>query len=232
MLNDLIIAHRGLFDNIKVPENSISAFKNALKKNLPIELDVQLTSDNKLVVFHDESLYRMTKKKKILQETTYDELTLFNLLDTTEKIPLFKDVLKIISGKVLLDIEIKNTNKIKETCEILMNELKDYNGEYIIKSFNPKIVHYFKKHYPNVTRGLLITDNYHDKFYNKLLPSKLIRLYCKPNFLAISKKLLKRKQFKKLVKKMPILVWTVKNKNEFKTLKKDKLSLICNNLPY
>ena len=54
------IAHRGLYDNKKIPENSKLAFRRALLKNMPIELDVQLLSDDTLVVFHDENLKRMT----------------------------------------------------------------------------------------------------------------------------------------------------------------------------
>ena len=54
------IAHRGMFDNIKIPENSLSSFKKALKYNYSIELDIQLTKDNILVVFHDSNLKRMT----------------------------------------------------------------------------------------------------------------------------------------------------------------------------
>ena len=53
-----ICAHRGMV-NIK-PENTISSFKEAMKYNIDsIELDVHLTKDNKLVVFHDFTLNRM-----------------------------------------------------------------------------------------------------------------------------------------------------------------------------
>ena len=73
-INSKIIAHRGIFDNIKIPENSIKAFQKAIDKNIPIELDVQLTKDNVLVVFHDYTLDRMTSQKGILQKKTYEEI--------------------------------------------------------------------------------------------------------------------------------------------------------------
>ena len=69
-----IIAHRGIFDNRKVPENSIKAFKNALNKGYAIELDIRLTKDNKIVVFHDDVLGRMTKKKGNIKNLTFEEL--------------------------------------------------------------------------------------------------------------------------------------------------------------
>ena len=53
------IAHRGLHDK-EHPENSLSAFQRAIDGGYPIELDVQMISDGTLVVFHDESLSRLT----------------------------------------------------------------------------------------------------------------------------------------------------------------------------
>ena len=72
--DNLIFAHRGVHNNIDIPENSIKAFKEALKNNLNIELDIQLTKDNKLVVFHDENLKRMSNVNKTLNELTYFEI--------------------------------------------------------------------------------------------------------------------------------------------------------------
>ena len=61
------IAHRGLFDD-KIPENSLAAFKNAVKNKLPIELDVSVLTDGVPVVFHDERLARMTGKDGLIYE--------------------------------------------------------------------------------------------------------------------------------------------------------------------
>ena len=133
-----IIAHRGVFDNKSVPENSMLSFKNAIKYNYPIELDVQLTKDNKLVVFHDDNLLRMTGYDKLLQEANYSEISNLKLLNTNEKIPTFSEVLKLINNRVFLDIEVKNTKRVKETCDLLMKELINYSN-YSIKSFNPFI---------------------------------------------------------------------------------------------
>ena len=105
-LENIIIAHRGNH-NETTPENSLKAFKTSLKENRPIELDVQLTKDNVLVVFHDYNLLRMTNKNLYLQDLTYEELKKLTLLNSHEKIPTFKEVLTLINGQVLLDIEIK-----------------------------------------------------------------------------------------------------------------------------
>ena len=99
---DTFIAHRGLFNNINVPENSLLAFKLAVEKGYGIELDTQITKDDKIVVFHDGNLKRMTGVDKMLIDCTYEELQSYRLLDTDERIPLFSDVLKVLT-------EIKNT---------------------------------------------------------------------------------------------------------------------------
>ena len=66
-LKDKLIAHRGDHDiKNKIPENSIPAFKKAINNNYTIELDVHLTKDNKIVVFHDNTLKRVCNINKII----------------------------------------------------------------------------------------------------------------------------------------------------------------------
>lgn len=215
------IAHRGMFDNIKIPENSMAAFKKALKYNYSIELDVQLTKDNVLVVFHDENLKRMTGINKLIQDSNYEEIKNLKLLNTKEYIPTLDEVLKLIDNKVLLDIEVKGTKKIKEITNILKDKLKEYNN-YVLKSFDPRIVRNLKK-YINSEVGYLIDGK------RKILYSNFIIKYSKADFLSISKKLLKTKKFNKLKNKYQLLIWTIKDKNE---IKDENIIYICNDLPY
>ena len=68
-------AHRGLFDNkSEAPENSLAAFRKAVEAGYGIELDVQLSKDKKLVVFHDATLKRMCGEKGNVWDYTLDEL--------------------------------------------------------------------------------------------------------------------------------------------------------------
>jgi len=224
-----LIAHRGVHNNKDVPENSMKAFRRALELEYPIELDVQLTKDNVVVVFHDFNLVRMANKTEYIQDMTYEELKKVQLLDTNETIPTLKEVLDLVQGKVLLDIEIKNTKKIKEVCERVVQETKDYHN-FILKSFNPRIVKYLRKHYPNLEVGLLIADHYQNKVYDRLLTSNFILNYVHPDFIAIHKKLLENKRFIEIAKVIPTFIWTIKNKEEIDN--HSNLIYICNNLPY
>ena len=86
-----LIAHRGYHNNKKgIPENSVLAFKKAIDNNYLIELDVRLTKDKKLVVFHDGNLKRVCGVNKSVKDLTYKELLKYNLFDTTQKVVGFQ----------------------------------------------------------------------------------------------------------------------------------------------
>lgn len=225
--DNLLFAHRGVHNNIDIPENSIKAFKLAIKNKLNIELDLRLTKDNVLVVFHDDNLKRMTGININLNELNYEEIKNIKLINTNETIPTFKEVLKLVNGKVLLDIEIKSTKKINLICKKIVNELNNYNHPFIIKSFNHKIINWFKKNKPEYIRGLLIKDNKYNKFIGKF-----IIYYCKPIFLGISKKFINKNGIKPYLKKYPILIWTIKNKDELINYNNISNNYICDNIPF
>ena len=110
-LSSNLIAHRGLH-NDKYPENSLGAFKRAIRKNYIIEFDVHLLKDGTAVVFHDDNLYRMCGKRKKIKDFTYDELKKIKLLDTNYTIPTLDSVLKLIEGKVPIIVELKYDVKV------------------------------------------------------------------------------------------------------------------------
>ena len=62
-------AHRGVHSIY--PENSLPAFQSAIDANLAIELDIHLSSDGKIVVFHDDNIKRMTGANEYIKFLTY-----------------------------------------------------------------------------------------------------------------------------------------------------------------
>lgn len=126
-LSRSLIAHRGYYNNKKgIPENSVLAFKKAIDNNYLIELDVRLTKDQKLVVFHDDNLKRVCGVNKRVKDLTYKELLKYNLFDTTLKVPLFSDVIKLVNGRVPILIETKYHNRYGVLEKILINELEAF----------------------------------------------------------------------------------------------------------
>ena len=89
------IAHRGLFDE-KHPENSLAAFKNAIKNKLPIELDVSILTDGTPVIFHDEKLARMTGKDGFISNCKFEDIQKLTLAGTKEKIPTLQEAFDLI----------------------------------------------------------------------------------------------------------------------------------------
>ena len=96
----VLYAHRGLHDNESdAPENSLAAFQKAVDAGYGIELDIQLTKDKEVVVFHDYTLKRVCGEVGRVDEYTYEELKHFKLLKSEEKIPKLTEVLTVINGK-------------------------------------------------------------------------------------------------------------------------------------
>ena len=183
-------AHRGLHKRDKsVPENSIAAFERASAKGYGMELDVQLSKDGQVVVFHDDTLNRVCGVDCRVDEKDYDELKKLSLCGTEETIPLFSEVLKTVRGRGPLIVELKNGRSNRELCEKTYALLKDYNGKYCIESFNPFIVRWFKKNAPEVVRGQLANP---PKDYNGevngvtafLLGNVLLNFLSRPQFIA------------------------------------------------
>lgn len=216
-------AHRGLFDNDKaIPENSLSAFRKAKENSFGVELDVQLTADKKVVVFHDGSLKRMCGDDKMLYTLTYDELYNYNLMNTDEKIPLFIDVLSLLGDTpIICEIKIYTSNSDISVCELVTDILKNYHCRLCIESFNPLAVRYFHKNNPNIVRGqlsmnFLKVENGIGKLTGFILKNLLLNIITKPDFIAYrhtDKKCFSFSVCKKLFKPLTF-AWTVKSKEE------------------
>lgn len=219
-MKNKLIAHRGLHDK-DTPENSMGALKKALEKDIAIEFDVHLLKDNKIVVFHDNNLKRMTGIDKKINELSYDEIKDIKLANSDEKIPLLEDVLKLVNGKVLLDIELKCDHEKYKLEDALIDVLKDYTGKIVLKSFDYKTVKYLKKK-TSYKVGLLI-KNLEGKNINKvdryLLKSNLFLKYIKPDFIACDYRILDYKNIKRFRTKNPIFTWTIKDKNILEQVK-------------
>lgn len=151
-----MFAHRGYHNAEKrIPENSIKAFQAALDHKYGIELDIHLTKDMHLVVFHDDTLDRVCGRPGSIEEMTLSELQACRLFATDERIPLFSDVLSLVNGQVPLLVELKIPTHSLTVCQKAYDLLKDYNGDYLIQSFNTLGVYWFRTHAPEVLRGQL-----------------------------------------------------------------------------
>ena len=159
-----ITAHRGF--SRKAPENTSYAFEAAVDSDADyIELDVQLTKDNQLVVFHDSEISRTTDGKGMLNNYTYDELQTFSAGSwfskdgrfDDAKIMLLTDVLELVGDDIMMNIEIKNHGNIQLATEMTVDAIKQYGIEHscYVTSFSYAALKKVKKLDPNIKTGLI-----------------------------------------------------------------------------
>lgn len=188
-LRDWSYAHRGLHGNTS-PENSMSAFRKAVEAGYGIELDVHLMQDGELAVIHDSSLKRTAGVDVKIEELTVSDLPNYKLEGTTERIPLFTDVLKMVDGKVPLVVEIKTDgDNSKAVSEAVCSVLKDYGGVYCVESFDPRAIAYIRKRYPKLVRGQLAHNSLNEEspfpwILRFLLTYNLMNFLTVPDFIA------------------------------------------------
>lgn len=222
-----IISHRGIHDNIKSYENTLSAIKKAVNKKYIIEIDIHLTKDNKIIVFHDNNTKRITGIDRIVEESTYKELNNQNIIH----IPLLEEVLELVAGKVPILIEIKQPNKVGILENTLINILNNYQGTYAIQSFNPKVLLWFKKNYPNILRGQLSSTfdkTTMPKYQKIILKNMLFNPLTKPNFISYKYNQLPINRIKHYQKKkIKVLGWTITSKEDYEKYKNIYDNLIC-----
>ena len=225
---EVYYAHRGLHDNSsQAPENSMPAFRKAVKAGYGIELDVQLTKDRIPVVFHDFNLERACKDPKKVYEYTYDELQKFSLFDSEEKIPKLEDVLKEVNGRVPLIVEIKLEWMDLTVCTVVDRLLREYKGLYCVESFNPLVLTWYRRYRNDVLRGQLAdaflkVGEYKGALYF-FLQNLLLNWMTRPDFIAYNHKYadnLSRRLCQKLYHKTAA-AWTIKNQKELDDAKEN-----------
>lgn len=219
-------AHRGLHDNLSdAPENTMAAFQKAVENGYGIELDVQLTKDNQVVVAHDFDLKRICKVEKDIDTLTYEELRTYTILQSQERIPLLKDVLKLVKGRVPLIVEMKVKTTNSRICEKADAVLRGYHGVYCIESFHPIALWWYRLHRPEVSRGQLSSKFSLDglrEIHYMTVQHLLTNFLTAPDFIAYDYR--HRKAFSKNIcrrlYRCPSYAWTIHDQRELDEAKK------------
>ena len=184
-------AHRGLFDNKGgVPENSLAAFRRARAHGYGVELDVQLSKDGQVVVFHDDTLDRVCGVPGHLYEKDYAALKKLRLLGTEERIPLFSEVLAALDGMpVICEIKVPEGQDAGHICELAAPLIDGYKGDICVESFDPRAVRWFRKNRPQLVRGQLTMNFMKESCGEPLLrriamSQLLVNVLGRPDFIA------------------------------------------------
>ena len=225
-------AHRGLHGEGRA-ENSLSAFASARDEGFGIELDVRLSGDGRMVVFHDDTLTRVAGIDKRVDELTLDELKTCRLSGTEDTVPTLSEVLELIDGRVPLLIEIKEDAGKSAVTRALVKELEGYRGPYIVESFNPLSLKLFRRLRPDVPIGILAQhfcrrDEYRGKALYFILQNMLLNFLYVPDFVAYDhtdSDMLSLKLARSLFGTVTV-AWTVRSEEEGRVAKTHKFDSI------
>lgn len=131
MTKQIVIAHKGASGY--APENTIRSFRRAYELGAHmVELDVRETLDGQLVCIHDKSVDRTTNGSGEVHKLSYEELSKLDAGDG-EIVPLLEDVLKYVSGKIQVNIELKTAGVENEVLKII--ERTGMENNILISSF-------------------------------------------------------------------------------------------------
>ena len=163
----LIFGHRGVPRD--APENTIAGFKRAVELQLDgVELDVQKCRSGELVVFHDDEVDKLTDGSGAVVELSYDELrhldagVKFQGNFKGERIPSLEEVLDVLRGEMIINIELK-TRSIRddglETHVFDLIERMALQSSVILSSFNPFSIRRVIRANADLTTGLLFAED-------------------------------------------------------------------------
>lgn len=219
------VAHRGLWTPDGAPENSLGAFQAACAAGYGIELDVHLSSDGEAMVFHDNTLQRMTGVEGRLRDRTAAELGEMSLMGTDETIPTLAETLALIGHRAMVHVELKTHWGEVGPLERRVHEIIiDHAGPLCVIGFNPYSHAWFAEHYPGVLRGL-DSFSYRDvKHLNPEQRAAYARLeqveIARPHFLALGLDMLPSERADAYrAEGMPVVAWTVRKPEQWEAVK-------------
>lgn len=177
-------AHRGLHD-AGVPENSRAAFTRAVSAGVGIELDVQRSRDGRAVVFHDDTLERLTGISGKVSKYSAEQLGAMRLAGTSETIPTLREVLAEVNGRapVLIEVKAAAHQRVAPLCLAVRRVLEGYRGLHAVMSFDPRVSRWFRIHAPHTVRGLIVTEG-EDRALAGSIRRHVALWHARPDFLA------------------------------------------------
>nr|WP_321361915.1 glycerophosphodiester phosphodiesterase family protein [uncultured Hyphomonas sp.] len=217
-------AHRGLWSANGPPENSLEAFRCARTAGLGIEFDVRPARDGTPVVFHDDTLDRMTKRSGKTEELNSKELGRLSLADTSERIPAFLELLRIWPYQLplLTELKIDGNTDPEAFARRVGDRLAHWKGFAAAMSFSEEAVRALPM---GLMRGQLIgaavkigKDNF-DGVLERAVRDRI-------DYLAVHTSDVERAALKSQGSNLPVIVWTVRGEDNLERCKAQNAAVI------
>ncbi|HOG80943.1 MAG: hypothetical protein GX642_08575 [Smithella sp.] len=233
-----VIAHRGA--SAYYPENTIASFKGAIAMGADmVELDVQMTLDGEVVVFHDEEIKRCTNGRGRIADYALANLkkldagSWFDEKFRGAEIPMLADVLSLCKDRIAVNIEIKTEavkeeimGGIEEKCLQIVNKI-GMREHVVYSSFSPLVL----RHLRQLDSKTPIAVLFEKKYYDAKLPSEIV-ISLKGNTFNCSRRELNRTWLADLKQHgIPVNVYTVNDEKSMKRFYAQGVDGIFTNRP-
>ena len=215
------VAHRGLHDAAAgIIENTPSAFAAAVAANYAIECDIQLSADGEAMVFHDQTLDRLTEGSGRLDALSAAELKRVAFRATADRMITLGELCGLAADRTALFVEIKSRfdgdlRLVKRAAEVLAK----YSGRVALMSFDPAPIAALRTLAPRLPRGIVAERRYTHPEWSPL-PARTKRalayfqhaLQSRPQFIAYSVNDLPSTipWLARNLLRLPLLTWTVR----------------------
>ncbi len=147
-----LIAHRGCAE--RYPENTVYALERASVDFPAVEIDVQRCRSGELVVFHDETVDRVTDGSGSIAGMAWDELCELNVNESGERIPLLSEALAAVPSGVSVQVELKRTGIAAD----VLSRIHDAGVDARVTSFIPSALTEVQEYDPDTKRGYLFGE--------------------------------------------------------------------------
>lgn len=224
------IAHRGLHDAAANRiENTLAAFTAAIAEGYAIECDLQMSADGEAMVFHDNTLDRLTATRGRVSARTSAELKKIEFRNATARMAELGELLDHVHGRVPLVIEIKSQwNGDTALARRAVELLASYKGRHALMSFDPDIVAAVRRLSPKTVRGI-VADRVDDRgVWRRLDLTRRLELRhlahlerSDPQFISFEVEGLPWPPVQALrAAGMPVISWTIRSKAQADTARR------------
>jgi glycerophosphoryl diester phosphodiesterase len=210
------IAHRGLHDaESGIVENTASAFRAAIAGNYAIECDLQISADGEAMVYHDDTLDRLSQGSGRLDAMTAGALRRVAFKAGADRILTLGELCDLVSGRVTLVIELKAGFDGDDRLAVrAARVLAGYRGPAALMSFDPALMAALRRNAPALIRGLVGMRRGPDAPAADLSRLRYARaaLAAAPHFLAyrVADLTAPLPLVARHVLRLPLLAWTVR----------------------